>query len=96
MAYDRIVPYLEKINTRDLIDSSISVYQELSDHIARIQNQFLQILIGLTITVILSIAFLLHIFGRITVRMHIDYLFMSVRLHRGIAASSVPRVLRAQ
>lgn len=58
MAYDRIVPYLEKTNTRDLIDSSISVYQELSDGIARIQNQFLQNLIGLTITVILSIAFL--------------------------------------
>ncbi|PAF01622.1 DUF1430 domain-containing protein [Bacillus velezensis] len=58
MAYDRIVPYLEKTNTRDLIDSSISIYQELSDGIARIQNQFLQNLIGLTITVILSIAFL--------------------------------------
>ncbi|WPF77266.1 DUF1430 domain-containing protein [Bacillus velezensis] len=58
MAYDRIVPYLEKTNTRDLIDSSISVYQELSDGIARIQNQFLQNLISLTITVILSIAFL--------------------------------------
>lgn len=58
MVYDRIVPYLEKTNTRDLIDSSISVYQELSDGIARIQNQFLQNLIGLTITVILSIAFL--------------------------------------
>ncbi|KAF6604506.1 DUF1430 domain-containing protein, partial [Bacillus sp. EKM417B] len=35
-----------------------SVYQELSDNIARIQNQFLQNLIGLTITVILSAAFL--------------------------------------
>lgn len=57
-AYDRIVPYLEKTDTRDLIDSTISVYQELSDRVAAIQNQFLQNLISLTITVILSAAFL--------------------------------------
>ncbi|WP_144557636.1 DUF1430 domain-containing protein [Bacillus pumilus] len=58
MAYDRIVPYLEKTDTRDLIDSTISVYQELSDRVSAIQNQFLQNLISLTITVILSAAFL--------------------------------------
>ncbi|MCY8917347.1 DUF1430 domain-containing protein [Bacillus atrophaeus] len=58
MAYDHIVPYLEKTDTRNLIDSSVSVYQELSDRIAAIQNQFIQDLIGLAITIILSVAFL--------------------------------------
>ncbi|MBC8621175.1 DUF1430 domain-containing protein [Bacillus paralicheniformis] len=57
-AYDHITPYLKKTDTKNLIDSAISVYQELSDQIARLQNQFIQNLIGLVIALILSVAFL--------------------------------------
>ncbi|MGP3748236.1 hypothetical protein ACTWKA_10680 [Bacillus sp. 3A_MP1] len=42
MAYDHIIPYLDKTDTKELIGSAISVYQELSNQIARIQNQFIQ------------------------------------------------------
>ncbi|MBK4203083.1 DUF1430 domain-containing protein [Bacillus subtilis] len=59
MAYDHIIPYLDKTDTKELIGSAILVYQELSDQIARIQNQFIQNLIGLAITLILSVAFLI-------------------------------------
>ncbi|MEC2294276.1 DUF1430 domain-containing protein [Bacillus subtilis] len=59
MAYDHIIPYLDKTDTKELIGSAISVYQELSNQIARIQNQFIQNLIGLAITLILSVAFLI-------------------------------------
>ncbi|MCY9075329.1 hypothetical protein MOE51_12990, partial [Bacillus inaquosorum] len=33
MAYDHIIPYLDKTDTKELIGSAISVYQELSDQI---------------------------------------------------------------
>ncbi|KAA6446896.1 DUF1430 domain-containing protein [Bacillus swezeyi] len=58
MAFDHIMPYLEQTDTRNLINSAVSVYQELSDQIARLQNQFIQNFIGLVITLILSVAFL--------------------------------------
>ncbi|MDO7346044.1 DUF1430 domain-containing protein [Bacillus stercoris] len=58
MAYQKLVPYLEKTHTKNLINASVSVYKELSEQIARIQNMFIQNLIGSVIAIILSMAFL--------------------------------------